>query len=82
MEKLEQLKKEMEDAKKAFDDFKLKHTREMTDKEKTKNPKSKTTTMLEINKEDMEEYHKLEQLMRETHGDYIREFINTNTNLK
>ena len=80
MEKtLDELKKDMEDAKQAFNNFKINHSREMTDKEKQKSPNSKNTKIFELKKEFLAEYHKLEQAMREAHGEYVKEFINKNT---
>jgi len=81
MEKLEQLKKEMLDAKEAYDTFKTNNSRELTEEEKRKESqhltfigvKESETRVFELTKDNIDEMRKLEQNMRDTHSDYVSE---------
>jgi hypothetical protein len=81
MEKLEQLKKEMLDAKEAYDTFKTNNSRELTEEEKRKESQHPTfisvkeseTRVFELTKDNIDEMRKLEQNMRDTHSDYVSE---------
>lgn len=85
MEKLEQLKKEMLDAKEAYETFKTNNSRELTEEEKRNEPQHPTfigveqseTRMLELTRENADEMMKLEQNMRDTHSAYIKEYMNS-----
>jgi hypothetical protein len=85
MEKLEQLKKEMLDAKEAYETFKTNNSRELTEEEKRNEPQHPTfigveqseTRMFELTKENVEEMRKLQQNMRDTHSTYVMEYMNS-----
>ena len=85
MEKLEQLKKEMLDAKEAYETFKTNNSRKLTEDEKRNEPQHPTfigveqteTRMFELTKDNVNEMRKLEQNMRDTHSAYVKEYINS-----
>jgi len=86
MEKLEQLKKEMLNAKEAYETFKTNNSRELTEDEKRNEPKHPTfgmgveqseTRMFELTKENVDEMRRLEQNMRDTHSAYVKEYMNS-----
>lgn len=85
MEKLEQLKKEMLDAKEAYETFITNNSRELTEEEKRNEPQHPTfigveqseTRMFELTKENVEEMRKLQQNMRDTHSTYVMEYMNS-----
>ena len=71
MEKLEQLKKEMLDAKEVYETFKTNNSRELTEEEKRNEPQHPTfigveqseTRMFELTKDNVDEMRRLEQNM-------------------
>jgi hypothetical protein len=85
MEKLEQLKKEMLDAKEAYKTFKTNNSRELTEDEKHNELQHLTligveqseTLMFELTKDNIDEMRKLEQNMRDTHSAYVKEYMNS-----
>jgi len=85
MEKLEQLKKEMLDAKEAYETFKTNNSRELTDEEKRNEPQHPTfigveqseARVFELTKDNVDEMRKLEQNMRDTHSAYVKEYMNS-----
>ena len=85
MEKLEQFKKEMLDAKEAYETFKTNNSRELTEDEKRNEPQHPTfigveqseTRMFELTKDNVDEMRKLEQNMRDTHSAYVKEYMNS-----
>lgn len=85
MEKLEQLKKEMLDAKEAYETFKTNNSIELTEDEKRNEPQHPTfigveqseIRMFELTKENVEEMRKLEQNMRDTDSAYVKEYMNS-----
>ena len=85
MEKLEQLKKEMLDAKEAYETFKTNNSRELTEDEKRNEPQhpifigveQSETRMFELTKDKVDEMRKLEQKMQDTHSAYVKEYMNS-----
>ena len=85
MEKLEQLKKEMLDAKEAYETFKTNNSRELTEEEKRNEPQYPTfigveqseIRMFELTKDIVDEMRRLEQNMRDTHSAYVKEYMNS-----
>jgi hypothetical protein len=86
MEKLEQLKKEMLEAREAYETFKTNNSRELTEDEKRNEPQHTTfgmgveqseTRMFELTKDNVDEMRKLEQNMRDTHSAYVKEYMNS-----
>jgi hypothetical protein len=85
MEKLEQLKKEMLDAKEAYETFKTNNSRELTEDEKHNELQHPTligveqseTLMFELTKDNIDEMRKLEQNMRGMHSAYVKEYMNS-----
>jgi len=86
MKNLEQLKKEMLDAKEAYETFETNNSRELTEEEKRNEPQYPTfgmgveqseTRMFELTKENVDEMRKLEQNMRDTHSTYVKEYMNS-----
>lgn len=83
MEKLEQLKKEMLDAKEAYRAFIKTNSRELTVEEKHNEPQHPTfisveqseRRMFELTKEIVDEMRRLEQNMRDTHSAYVKEYM-------
>jgi hypothetical protein len=81
MGKLEQLKKEMLDAREAYETFKTNNSRELTEDEKRNEPHHPTfgmvqsvSRMFELAKENVDEMGRLEQNMRDTHSTYVMEY--------
>lgn len=87
MKKLEQLKKEMLDAREAYETFKINNSRELTECEKRNEPQHPTfisveqseIRMFELTKEIVEQMSKLEENMRDTHSAYVKEYMNSNS---
>lgn len=85
MEKLEQLKKEMLDAKEAYETFKTNNSRELTEDEKRNEPhhpifigvEQSETRMFELTMDSVDEMRKLEQNMRDTYSAYVKEYVNS-----
>jgi hypothetical protein len=86
MEKLEQLKKEMLDARESYETFKTNNSRELTEDEKRNEPQHPTFGMgveqsemriFELTKEHIDEMRKLEQNMRDTHSAYVKEYMDS-----
>lgn len=83
MEKLEQLKKEMLDAKEAYETFKTNNSRELTEGEKRNEPQRPTfigaeqsvIRMFELTKDNVDEMRKLEQNMKDTHSAYVKQYM-------
>jgi hypothetical protein len=83
MEKLEQLKKEMLDAKEAYETFKTNNSRELTEDEKRNVSRYPTfigveqsePRMFKLTKDKVDEMRKLEQIMRDTHSAYVKEYM-------
>jgi hypothetical protein len=84
MKKIAQLKKEMLDAKKAYDIFKTNNSKELTEEEKRNESQYPTfigveqseTRMFKLTKENIEKMRELEQNMQNTYFDYFEEYIN------
>jgi len=85
MEKLEQLKKEMLAAKEAYKTFQTNNSRELTEDEKRVEPQHPTfigveqseRRMFDLTNDNVVEMRKLEQNMRATHSDYVKEYMNS-----
>lgn len=85
MVKLEQLKKEMLNAKEAYETFKINNSRELTKDEKSNEPQQPTfigveqseMRMFELTKENIDEMRKLEQDMKNTYYIYVKEYMNS-----
>ena len=86
MEKLEQLKKEMLDAREAYETFKTNNSRELTEDEKRNEPQHTTfgngveqseTRMFELTKDNVDEMRIIEQNMQDTHSAYVMEYMNS-----
>jgi hypothetical protein len=81
MEKLEQLKKEMLDARKSYETFKQQNSRELTDEERSNEPQTSSfgfgvlenseTRVFELTKDKLDEMKQLELRMKETHKNYV-----------
>lgn len=81
MEKLEQLKKEMLDARQSYETFKQQNSRELTDKERSNEPQTPSfgfgilenseTRVFELTKDKLDEMKQLELRMKETHKNYV-----------
>lgn len=82
MEELKKLKKDMFDAKEAYETFKTNNSRELTEEEKRNEPQYSTfigveqseTMMFELTKENVDEMRILEQNMRDTHSAYVKQY--------
>lgn len=81
MEKLEQLKKEMLDARELYETFKTNNSRDLTEVEKTNQPQTPSfgfgtienseTRVFELTKDKLDEMKQLELRMKETHKNYV-----------
>ncbi len=81
MEKLEQLKKEMLDARELYETFKTNNSRDLTEEEKTNQPQTPSfgfgtlenseTRVFELAKDKLDEMKQLELRMKETHKNYV-----------
>jgi hypothetical protein len=84
MEKLEQLKKEMLDAKEAYDTFKTNNSRVLTEEESNElqfpifgmGVEQSETRMFELIKENFDEMRRLGQNMKDTHSVYVKKYMN------
>lgn len=88
MTKLEQLKSDMLNAKEAYDVFKTNNSRELTDEEKIDQKKYPTfigvneepqeePRMMELTKDNLSEWRKLERQMIDAQKAYITEYSNS-----
>lgn len=86
MEKIEQLKKKMLNAREAYEIFKMNNSRELIEEEKCNEPQHSTfgmgvvkseTRMFELTKDNIDEMRRLEQNMRDTHSAYVNEYVNS-----
>lgn len=83
MDKLEQLKKEMLDAKEAYEKFKTNNSRELTEEEKCNEShqaifigvEELEPRMFELTKDSLDEMKELEQNVQDTHSAYIKEYV-------
>ena len=85
METLEQLKKEMLDAREEYKTFMQNNSRELTGDEKRNEPQHPTfigneqseTRMFELTKENIDQMRILEQNMRDTHSKFLQAWIDS-----
>lgn len=84
--KIEQLKKEMLDAIEEYEAFKMKNSRKLTKEEKRNRSQDQQleihvvpsdVKILELTKENFYELRRLEQNMKNTHSDYLKEYLNS-----
>jgi hypothetical protein len=81
VEKLEQLKKEMLDARQSYESFKQENSRELTEEEKSNESQTPSfgfdiienseTRVFELTKDKLDEMKQLELIMKETHKNYV-----------
>lgn len=80
MDKLEQLKKEMLDARELYETFKTKNSRDLTEGEKINQPQTPNfiglgnseIKVFELTKDKLDEMKQLELRMKETHKNYVK----------
>lgn len=87
MEKLEQLKKEMLDAREVYDVFVRNNSRELTEEEKQRNQESVSfgigaeksePRILELTLEKIDEMNSIQKKMKDTHSAFVEEYMKTN----
>lgn len=86
MNKLEQLKKEMVNARKAYEDFKINFSRELTEEESKDTDifigVKSTTRMFELKEKDFNEMKRLEKNMNNTYKSFIEEYRKNDNKIK